>query len=76
MKTVETVAADALLLPKDQRYTLAHRILVSLEPEVVPGIEEAWDAEIQERIKRHDAGSAPTVPGARVFADLDEQLKK
>jgi len=68
MKSVENIAADALLLPKDQRFTLAHRILSSLEPEVEPGAEVAWDTEIRERIKRYDAGLSSSIPGSKVFA--------
>ncbi|MGD0262793.1 MAG: hypothetical protein ABSD29_23750 [Verrucomicrobiota bacterium] len=33
MKSLENIASAALLLPIDQRFTLAHRILASVEPE-------------------------------------------
>ena len=36
MKSLETIASEAMLLPKDQRFTLAHRILASIEPEIEP----------------------------------------
>ena len=74
MKTLERVAADALELPKDQRFTLAHRVLSSLEPASDASVEAAWDGEIRERIRRYDAGQALTVSGAEVFAELDERL--
>ena len=41
MKSLENIASEALLLPKDQRFTLAHRILSSVEPEVEPEVEPA-----------------------------------
>ena len=63
MKSVENIAADALLLPKDQRFTLAHRILSSVEPEIEPGAEAAWDTEIRERISRYDTGLSSSVQG-------------
>ncbi len=74
MKSLEAIASEALLLPKDQRFTLAHRVLCSVEPEVAPEAEGAWDVEIGERIKRYDAGQTAGVPGREVFAELDKKL--
>jgi putative addiction module component (TIGR02574 family) len=76
MKSVDTIAAEALLLPKDQRFTLAHRILSSVEPKRDPKAQAAWDAEIRERIRRYDAGLSKGVPGSEVFADLDKKLQE
>ncbi|MGO8679013.1 MAG: addiction module protein [Limisphaerales bacterium] len=76
MKSLETVAADALELPKDQRFTLALRILSSVEPEPDAAVEAAWDTEIRERIRRYDAGQTPTVSGVEVFAGLDGRLSR
>jgi hypothetical protein len=75
MKTLENIAAEALLLPKDQRFTLAHRILSSVEPELEAGAEAAWDMEIRERIRKYDAGQTLGVAGQEVFAELDKRLK-
>jgi len=76
MKSLDSIESEALLLPKDQRFTLAHRILSSVEPEVEAEVEEAWDAEIRERIKRYDAGQTVGVPGREVFAQLDKKPKR
>ena len=76
MKSLENIASEALLLPKDQRFTLAHRILSSMEPEVEAEVEAAWDVQIRERIKRYDAGQTVGVPGRKVFAELDKKLKR
>ncbi len=70
MKSLENIAAEALRLPKDQRFTLAHRILSSVEPETEAHVEDAWDTEIRERIRRYDAGQAAGIPGRDVFAAL------
>jgi hypothetical protein len=67
MKSVESIALEALLLPKDQRLTLAHRILSSVEPQVDPEAEGAWDDEIRDRIKKYDAGQALTVAAQEVL---------
>jgi putative addiction module component (TIGR02574 family) len=74
--SLEDIASDALQLPKDQRLTLAHRILASLEPGPDAGAEAAWDGEIRERIRKYDAGRTSVVPGSTVFEELDKKLKK
>ena len=76
MKSLETIAAEAMLLPKDQRFTLAHRILSSVEPQAEAGAEAAWDTEIKERIKSYDVWLASSVAGPEVFAELDKKLKR
>jgi hypothetical protein len=76
MKSMETIASEALLLPKDQRFTLAHRILASVEPERDADAEAVWDLEIRERIRRYDAGRTVGISGKEVFAELDKRLKR
>jgi putative addiction module component (TIGR02574 family) len=76
MMSLENIASEALRLPKDQRFTLAHRILASVEPEGDAEVEAAWDLEIRERIGRYDAGRTVGVSGQEVFAELDKRLKR
>ncbi len=76
MKSLEAIASEALLLPKDQRFTLAHRLLSSIEPEPKSEVETAWDLEIRERIRQYDAGQTTGVPGSEVLAELDKKLKR
>ena len=76
MKSFENIASEALLLPEDQRFTLAHRILSSVEPETEARVEAAWDIEIRERIRRYDAGLTMGLSGREVFAELDKKLKR
>ncbi|MBL9139245.1 MAG: addiction module protein [Verrucomicrobiales bacterium] len=73
---VETLVADAMQLSHDQRLTLAHRILSSVEPMPSGANNEAWDVEIQGRIARFDAGETRAIPAAEVFADLDRRLRR
>ena len=73
--SVETITSEALLLPKDQRLTLAHRILASVEPASDPEAQAEWEGEIQERIRRYDAGLIRGIPGSEVFAELDRKLR-
>jgi hypothetical protein len=76
VKSVEAITSEALLLPKDQRLTLAHRILASVEPEVYPGVEAAWDQEIRERITKYDAGLTGSLPADMVLKDIADRLKE
>jgi putative addiction module component (TIGR02574 family) len=75
MKSLEAIASEALLLPEDQRFNLARRILSSVEPETEAEAEVAWDMEIRERIKKYDAGLTSGIPGQEVFSELDKKLK-
>jgi len=68
--TRDALSQDALVLPPDQRVSLAYRLLVSVEPDPEPGADAAWDAEIARRIARFDAGESQTVAASEVFARL------
>ena len=59
-----------LTLPEEQRLTLAHRLLDSLESEVDPGAEAAWEEEIARRMAALDAGTAVTVSWEDALAHL------
>lgn len=67
---LDALVHDALGLPPDQRVTLAHQLLRSVEPDPEPGAEAAWEEEIVRRIARADAGESTPVPAAEVFARL------
>jgi putative addiction module component (TIGR02574 family) len=68
--TLESIACEALELPPDQRVTLAHRLLTSVDlaPEI--GAAEAWQQEIERRIRNYDQGLSKTIPAAEAFARL------
>lgn len=74
--TVESLVAEAIALPPDQRLTLAHRILSSVEPDANPEIDAAWDNAIRERMTRYDAGEVRSIPAAEVFAEVDRRLRR
>ena len=74
-ETVDSIVAEAVQLPPDQRFTVAHRILRSVEPELSAGTDAAWDQEIRRRIARYDAGDVRTIPASEVFAELDRRLR-
>ena len=70
--TLDEISEDALVLPADQRMTLAYRLLASVEPEVDLNADAAWEAEIARRIQRFEAGESSPVPASEVFARLRE----
>ena len=74
--TIDALAEGAIELPPDQRFALAQRILASVEPAEEPGIDDAWNAEIRERIRKYDAGETKGIPASEVFADIDARLSE
>ena len=75
-ESVETLAEEAMQLPPDQRLTLAHKILSSVEPTASPELEAVWDTEIRARIARYDGGETRGIPASEVFAELDRRLAR
>lgn len=73
--SVTRLLQEAAQLPEDQRLTLAHRLLVAAEPPPSDEVEQAWDAEIRERIARYDRGETRSRPASDVFSDLTRRLE-
>jgi len=74
--SIETLVNEAMQLPPDQRLTLAHRILRSVEPAASSEIDAAWGAEISARIARYDSGGVRSIPACEVFAEVDRRLHR
>ena len=74
--TIEDLTQGAIELPPDQRFTLAQRILASVEPFSEPAIDAAWTAEIRERIRKYDAGETRGIPASEVFAEIGRRLAR
>ena len=67
--TAEQLLQQVLTLDERDRASIAGAIIESLEP-AEPGVQEAWDAEIQRRVEELDAGTVKTVP----WSEVREQL--
>jgi hypothetical protein len=70
---------QALLLPEQERAALAHELLLSLPPgeEVSESEwEEAWAAEIKNRMERFDRGETTARDWREVLADIRTGLKR
>ena len=76
MKTFESIASEALLLPVEDRLSLANQLLASIDKAADPEAEKAWDDEIQRRIHDYDSGKVKGIPGSEVFAELDKRLAR
>lgn len=74
IQTIDDLAQIAAELPPDQRYTLAQRILASVEPSCEKGYDNAWTTEIRQRIMRFDEGETDGIPAAEVFAEIERSL--
>ncbi len=75
MNTMKQFLQEAIHLPEDQRLALVHKLLLVGEPHTSKDVEDAWDAEIRDRIACYDLGNTPTRPAGEVFSDLDRRLK-
>lgn len=74
--TTEQVFIEALSLPTRARATLAHKLLLSLEPEAgSPELEAAWDNEALDRCKAFDEGKLTERNSADVLRDAYQKLK-
>ena len=60
-RPVAEVLEAALALPEDQRASVAEKLLASLDGDVDADAESEWDAEIERRLARIEAGQAKSV---------------
>lgn len=80
MKTTDEVFQQALHLSPEERADLAHRLLVSLEPEDGPGLadlgegNDEWHAEMGRRLDMVERGEYDAKDWREVIAELREEL--
>jgi putative addiction module component (TIGR02574 family) len=61
------------LAPED-RARLAEELLASLEGDLEPGVDAAWDAALRKRIAEVESGAVKLVPADEVFARVRRAL--
>jgi putative addiction module component (TIGR02574 family) len=66
---VSDLLKRALAFPVEERAALANTLLDSLEPNDV-SVQEAWDREVERRVKELKAGRALTVPWEKLRREL------
>jgi putative addiction module component (TIGR02574 family) len=73
-EVLDTIEQDAMQLTGEQRLTLAHRLMGSVETSEDNSVDELWDSEIRARIEKYDKGLSKSVPVNEVFSELDQRL--
>lgn len=71
--TIETLEAEALLLPTAERARLVERLIVSLDTD--PEIEEAWAVEVERRHAEIESNAVSFLPGVETLTKLRAEFK-
>ena len=66
---LEQLTSEAIALPPEDRARLADLLLASLPDEADEPLDEAWDQEIQRRVKAVESGAARLVSATDVHAE-------
>jgi putative addiction module component (TIGR02574 family) len=69
---IEEVESAALQLPREDRARLEARLLNSLDQQ--PHHEEAWAAELRERIRAFKAGEMKAIPEEQALQEAEELI--
>ena len=72
--TVE-ILKEALALPAEARAALVASLLDSLDTEVDPDVEAAWQVEVERRLADFDSGTLKTIPWSEVRSRLMAKLR-
>jgi putative addiction module component (TIGR02574 family) len=70
----EKVRQEALGLPPNERASLAHELISSLDHANSLDLSPEYEQEIQRRLETVLAGQATSRPSADVFADIEAKL--
>jgi hypothetical protein len=70
----EKIYNEALDLPAEDRLTLLDRLLHSSNLSIQADIDQAWIQEAARRDRKIDEGSVVLIPGAEVFAKINDRL--
>ena len=65
---LDELTKKAQTLAIKERAQLAQELLASVERDADPAVQEAWEAEIADRIAKYERGEAKLIPAAEVFA--------
>ncbi len=59
-----------LSLPKNDRAKLAHELIVSLDDQIDSDVNNAWEKEINRRVKEIKEGTAKGRPAEQILAEI------
>ena len=74
--SVEDVLKQALTMSESDRAILAERLISSLDPQVDPEADAAWQAEIARRAAEIDSGQVALEPWESVRDRLSKQTRE
>lgn len=74
--TVEQLASQAIALAPEDRARLADLLLASLPDEADEPLDDAWDQEIQRRLKAVESGTARLVSAADVHDEARKIIRR
>ena len=72
--TLDEVTQSALRLPGRQRLALAGFLLETTDASPDADTDEAWEREIQDRIRAVDSGRVTGIPWEQVLREADKRL--
>jgi len=75
LRDADALLTDALQLAPEARAALAASLLESIEEEVDEGVEDAWRATIDRRIRELQSGSVQAVSRTTVRERLDKHIR-
>ncbi|OGK04327.1 MAG: hypothetical protein A2350_12475 [Candidatus Raymondbacteria bacterium RifOxyB12_full_50_8] len=67
------IVNEALSLPNDVRAEVVSKLLESLNLPAQKEIDRLWGQEAEKRLKELKTGKVKAVPGARVFAGINQR---
>ena len=75
-RSVDELFREAIELPESERTQLAGLLLETIDGEPDEAIEDAWDEEVERRVRQLDAGEVKTIPWEEVRAKLHARLNE
>lgn len=72
----EELETAVLNLPAEDRASLAHALIVSIDDDPVAGLEEAWIREVDRRAEEIMKGDVELMPGEKVFREAFAKRRK
>lgn len=75
MTTYQAVLSDASQLSLSERIQLIEALWDTVPEDKLPGLSDAWMAEIDRRCAEFDAGGSPGIPWSEVQANAIRRLE-
>jgi putative addiction module component (TIGR02574 family) len=75
-KLAETIAEQALLLPREDRAELVEKLLSSLNVPTQEEVDRLWAEEAERRIQEYDEGKVAPLDGERVMDEIRKRLNR